>query len=196
MKSKLAATAHVAGLVLLFGVTFAHADNFYFAFDNTIGNVTGTVTGEIFGLVNNSTSAATDVIINSAPTALGLPSVPFDMFGTPNNNSFTETAGTITNFVFASTDPSGVFFLQLFTHNIFENAETSLLVESVNSINFSSVPSPIAGAGLPGMIPVFASVGLLGWWRRRQKSVGNGIGCPKNDTCAGGGCDGPPHRGA
>ena len=95
MKSKLAATAHVAGLVLLFGVTFAHADNFYFAFDNTIGNVTGTVTGEIFGLVNNSTSAATDVIINSAPTALGLPSVPFDMFGTPNNNSFTETAGTI-----------------------------------------------------------------------------------------------------
>jgi hypothetical protein len=31
------------------------------------------------------------------------------------------------------------------------------------------VPTPIAGAGLPGMMTVLGGGGLLGWWRRRKK---------------------------
>jgi hypothetical protein len=79
---------------------------FDFSFTNTAPGVTpGTVTGEIVGLSDNATSAATAVIINSYPSALGTIPTPINLFsypliaGNPNSiaaNSFSVSGGQIT----------------------------------------------------------------------------------------------------
>lgn len=99
---------HVFALVIS-GIVFAagpaSADDFSFSFTNDIGNVAGTVTGEILGLTDNTTGPATDVIIESYPSALNADlfssyTAPIDLFsgswfGT-DTNTFTETGGEIT----------------------------------------------------------------------------------------------------
>jgi hypothetical protein len=96
----------------------ARADNFLFSFSNdpSWGNVNGTVTGEIFGLTNNSTSAATDIQIFSYPAGLvlfGSYPTPIDVMawtgGSVGENGFTETAGNITGGGFFISGANGVY---------------------------------------------------------------------------------------
>jgi hypothetical protein len=75
---------------------------------------------------------------------------------TANGIAFETTGGGVTA-------PDGLYY----------NGTSYTLVDEVGSgtidtgsFTISSVPGPIVGSGLPGLI--FASGGLLAWWRRKR----------------------------
>jgi hypothetical protein len=85
--------------------TASQALVFTFSFTNTVGTTNGTVTGEIDGLVNGTGVAATNVILDSYPTGLGLPSPPLDVVNVVDN-TFDVSNNIITSALFEGTNSS------------------------------------------------------------------------------------------
>lgn len=94
----------------------AHAVNINFSFstDPSTGGLAGTVTGQIQGLVDNTTSAATAVIIDSYPAGLvlhGTYTTPFNVLAWAGaqivENSFTLSNGAVTGASFAVENGNG-----------------------------------------------------------------------------------------
>jgi hypothetical protein len=135
----------------------AGAVNFIFSFTNSTGNVPGTVTGEILGLLDNSTSPAAHIIINSYPGAFNPTpfSPPVDASAFPNQflNSFTVTGGVITSAkfdadtAFLSTPPNQ--YILNFNTSIGQFFDTTnvpsccaTLMNVTGPISFQAVPEP------------------------------------------------------
>src|SRR5262249_14541572 len=92
-------------------------------------------------------------------------------------NAFDPTTGKFEGTIpinIGSNMPGGLWALDFGTGGSNGSPDTLFFTDGINgemdglfaALNVS-VPGPIAGAGLPGLI--FAGGGLLGWWRRRRK---------------------------
>jgi len=157
----------VSGCLALAVSGRAETLDFSFSVTNTVGTTPGSFSGVIYGLADNSTGSAADVVITSFPAALNsaVGSAPIDAFSTGwsvQNNSFTVTGGQITAAGFFADAGSGYIYLDLgSSFNALELDDTyyTAYIQGSSGIaydNFNSYATPeptiLALAGLGGAV--------------------------------------------
>lgn len=198
---------HFCGLAIIAGLTIsgnAHAVTVYFEFTgNTVlpgigprpphpgpylQQIPGTVTGHITGLVDNATSSASGIFIDSAPSALEV-NYSLNLVDTVFlfDNSFELSAGVVEKYDYGSGGPAYSNIEEL---TISQSAPVTLGapirfaglvtviggdllgVVSEGPVSFSSVPFSMSPVPLPAALPMFggAVLGLIGFGIRRKEA--------------------------
>jgi hypothetical protein len=151
MKHQCSLAAIAVGFLLAATTTPVCASllNFDFSFTGSSFDP-GTVTGEIEGLTNNSTSAASAVIIDTSSSPVPF-SLPFNTIGDALINTFTVTNGQITDLMYdaVSFAPMMGYFLQLNINernNALSNDETGgefiANMQGLSGITFVALATP------------------------------------------------------
>jgi hypothetical protein len=169
----LAITTALVGVGL---ASSAGAADFLFSFSNNEGKTPGTVSGEIFGLQDNATSAATDIIVTAYPAGdYGFPAAPFSPIalaaarnGYIAANSFTVQNDEIVAAVFQMIAYS-YFDINVdgkYNELYFVPSNNTRNLEGLAGVTFTPVSSPTPEA--PAWIALLVGMGLLGAKLRRR----------------------------
>ena len=133
-------------------------------------NIAENIAGSLSSLMDNGTTGTLVQFIGSVSVTNGQNfTVDHDdgltlVIGTTDLGFPTGPGGGFTTVTY--TGPTGTFPFKLVYGECCGGAAVLQVDLPASDV---PVPGPIAGAGLPGLI--LASGGLLGWWRRRQKTA-------------------------
>jgi hypothetical protein len=183
-------TAFAATLLVILGLTSAQADIIYSVYANQYqygqhSVVTGTITtdGALGAITPDDIVSWTETDVE---TVFGNNPEGTYTAGSASGFGFSWTPGSVTatpfglGFDFGPLfDASANFgFLRFYTDNGFMVPRGDVYVGmtfqyalshvyGIGGLNPASVPTPVLGAGLPGLM----LAGLLGWWRRKRASA-------------------------